>query len=70
MHHQAAASQQTKTLALRFQWTPAGFPAPFSVNTRRESGAGTRNVEIIETSMFEDLKIIAPNLGYLISSTI
>lgn len=61
---------QTATLGLRFNWRPAGFPADFAVERRVDSGAGTRKVEIVEAGHFQDEKIVAPDLGYLIASTV
>jgi len=69
-HIEPATGVNTRTLGLRFQWRPAGFAAPFVVGTKRESGPGTANIEIIETGHFQDEKIIAADLGYLIASTI
>lgn len=69
-HIEPAVSLQTMTLGLRFQWTPEGFPAPFSVGRKREEGAGSRWVEIVESQYFQDEKIIATDLGYLIANTL
>ena len=69
-HVEPAVGQQTRTLGLRFNWRPEGFPAPLAVASRREAGAGTRYVEIEEVSMFQDEKIIAKELGYLIADTL
>lgn len=69
-HIQPAAGLETRTLGLRFKWQPAGFPSTMAVITKRDEGAGSRWVEIVETHMFQDEKIIATDLGYLIDDTI
>jgi len=66
----AATGLQTATLGLRFSWRPAGFPAAFAVERAVESGAGTRKVEVIEAGHHQDERIVAANLGYLISATL
>ncbi len=65
-----ATGLETMTFGLRFQWRPDGFPAPFVAGTAQEAGPGKRNVEIIEAGHFQAEKVIAPDLGYLIGSTI
>lgn len=69
-HVMPGTSLQTQTLGLRFNWRPAGFAADFSVERRVVSGAGTQKVEIVEAGHFQDEKIVAPDLGYLISTTV
>tara|TARA_Y100000310_G_scaffold171492_2_gene171689 strand:+ start:3146 stop:4132 length:987 start_codon:yes stop_codon:yes gene_type:complete len=65
-HIGPATGLQTKSLALRFQWRPAGFPADFQVERMTVNGAGTEKVEVIEAGHFQDEKVIASELGYLI----
>ena len=69
-HMGPATGMQSRTLAARFNWRPSGFPAAFVVERRTVNGAGTRRVEVVEAGYFQDEKIIAPDLGYLISGTI
>lgn len=69
-HIEPANGLQTRTLGLRFQWTPDGFPSAFAAGTQRFAGPGTRQVEVVEVGHFQAEKIVAPNLGYLIGSTI
>lgn len=69
-HIEPAAGLQTRTLGLRFKWRPDNFPADMGVVTKREEGAGTRWVEIIEAHRFQDEKVIASELGYLIETTL
>lgn len=61
---------QSKTLGGRFRWRPPSFPAPMAAHTQRFSGAGTRNVEVVQADYFQDEKIIARDLGYLIGNTL
>lgn len=65
-HIAPATGKQTKSLGLRFQWRPAGFPADFQVERMTINGAGTEKVEVVEAGHFQDEKVIAPELGYLI----
>lgn len=65
-----AVGMNTMTLGLRFQWMPDGFGTPFVAGSRREAGPGTRNIEIIEAGHFQDERVIASDLGYLIASTV
>lgn len=69
-HTGPATGLASRTLGLRFVWRPSGYPAPFSVSRRVESGAGTKWIEIIEAQQWQDEKIIASELGYLIASTL
>lgn len=69
-HTQPAVGMQTMTLGLRFEWTPPEFGTSMQVKRAVESGAGKRNVEIVEVGHFQDARIVAPELGYLISSTL
>lgn len=69
-HIEPAVSLQTRTLGLRFKWRPEGFPADMGVVTQREEGAGKRWVEVVESHRFQDEKIVATNLGYLIATVL
>ena len=69
-HVEPGVSLQTRTLGLRFKWRPAGFPTDMAANTRREEGAGTKYVEIVEAHRFQDEKLVATALGYLIGTTL
>lgn len=61
---------QTRTLGLRFQWTPTGLPGPFAVERQTFAGAGQRKVEVVEAGHWQDEKVVAANLGYLIYNTL
>ncbi len=69
-HIEPGTGLQTRTLGLRFQWRPAGFPGPMQVERQVEKGAGSRKVEIIEAGHFQDEKIVASELGYAITGTL
>ena len=69
-HVEAQTGMQTRTLGLRYQWQPQGLPGPFAVERNTFSGAGTRKVEVIETGHWQDERVIARDLGYLIGTTL
>lgn len=64
------AGLKTATLGLSMRWTPDGFPAPMQVTRQAFSGAGTRNVEVLEAGYFQDEKIVAKQFGYGITGTL
>lgn len=64
------AGLQTATLGLGMQWRPDGFPAPMAVQRSRFDGAGEEHVEVLEAMYWQDEKIVASDLGYLIGSTL
>lgn len=61
---------QTQTLGLRYQWRNPIFPANFAVKRATYSQAGQENVEIVEAGHFQDEKIVAGDLAYLIADTL
>ena len=67
-HIESPNGLETQTLGLRFTWAPTGFPAAMAVQTARESGPGKKNIEIVEAQMFQDERVIATDLGYLIDT--
>lgn len=64
------AGIKTATLGLSYRWTPEGYPAPFSVTRQSFSGAGTKNIEVLEAGYFQDEKIVARDFGYVLSGTL
>lgn len=48
-----------------FQWTPPGLPGPMAVD--RYSERRTK-AEVVEVSHYQDEKVVAPGLGYLITN--
>lgn len=69
-HVGMATGLQSQTFALRFGWQPSNFPAPFAVQTNRENAAGQRHVEVLEAGYFQDEKIVATDLAYVIETTL
>jgi hypothetical protein len=61
---------QSVTFGGRFRWQPPIFPADFGVTTTVYNGAGTKHIEMIEAGYFQDEKVIAKALSYLIKDTI
>ncbi|MBI4185309.1 MAG: hypothetical protein HY521_15055 [Proteobacteria bacterium] len=63
-------SAQTATLGLRYRWQPEIFPADLAVQRNVEARAGERKVEVVEAGYYQDERIVAPELGYLIAGTL
>ena len=61
---------QTQTFGLRFRWRNPIYPGEFGVQTKVENGAGERKVEVLEAGYFQDEKIVATDLAYLIGTTL
>jgi hypothetical protein len=55
---------ETATLGLQIRWTPEGIPAPFQVFRYDDPDPG-KKVEVVEVGYYQDEKIVAKNLGYL-----
>ena len=68
-HVEPGLSLKTKTLGLSMRWTPAGIPRPFQVTRYQDADPG-KKVEWVEAGYYQDEKIIAPELGYVIASTL
>jgi len=62
-------SLQTATFGLAFQWTPEGLPGPMAVERYEGADPGAK-VEVIAAGYWQQEKIIAPNLAYLINATL
>jgi hypothetical protein len=60
----SATGMKTATLGLQFRWTPEGIPAPFAVFRYDDPDPG-KKVETVEVSYYQDEKVVAKNLGYL-----
>ena len=65
----AAPSLQTVTFGLGFRWTPPELPAPMVTRVYDDPDPG-KKVEIVEVGYYQAEKIIAPQLGYLVGSTL
>lgn len=62
---------ETATFGLTFVWNnPELGNRPMAVMRNREVGAGKRQVEIVETHMYRDQKVVAADLSYGILSTL
>ena len=62
-------SLKTKTLGLGIRWSPAGIQRPFQVSRYNDPDPG-KKVEWVESGYYQDEKIVAPQLAYLISNTL
>lgn len=60
---------QTATFGLAMRWEPEGIPGPMQAYRYDDPDPG-RKVEIVEVGYYEDEKIVAKNLAYLIGSTL
>lgn len=69
-HIEPAAGLKTRTLGLRFNWQPAGFPGAMQIERSVQAGAGSRKVEIVEAGHFQAEKVVAADLGYIITGTL
>lgn len=65
----AAVGLETVTFGLAFRWQPEDFPAPMQAVRYDHPDPGKR-VEIVEAGYFQDERIIAKDLSYLIKTTI
>jgi hypothetical protein len=63
-----ALSMMTATYGLSFRWTAPELGVPMAITTNVEDGAGSRKVEILEGGYFQDEKVVASALGYLINT--
>lgn len=62
------ATMQTQAYGLGFRWKPEGASTDFQVERQVFSGAGTKKVETVEASYFQDEKVLSSNLGYYINT--
>lgn len=63
-----APSLMTATYGLSFRWTDPALGAPMAVTSALEDAAGQRHIEILEGGYYQDEKVIASALGYLINT--
>lgn len=68
-HVQAGLSAKTMTYGGALRWTPAGMPGPMQSFVYPDADIGTHK-EWTECGYYQDEKIIAQQLSYLISSTL
>lgn len=60
---------KSKTFGVGMRWTPAGIAAPLSITRYNDPDPG-KKVEWTESGHYTDDKIVAVDLGYLISTTL
>ncbi len=68
-HVEPGTSLQTRTFGLRMSWRDPIYPSNLGVQRAIQADAGQRKVEIIEAGHFMAEKVVASQLGYLISDT-
>jgi hypothetical protein len=64
-----APSLRTATFGLGFRWTPDGIPAPMQTRVYDDPDPG-KKVEVVEVGYYQDEKVVAPQLAYLIGDTL
>lgn len=64
-----ATGLMTATFGLMIRWIPDGIPAPFAVFRYDDPDPG-KKVEVVEASYYQDEKIVAKNLGFLLANTL
>lgn len=69
-HVGANTGLQSMVPMVRFSWRNPIFPANFGVQTQMFDGAGERKVEVLEAGHFQDEKVVARDLMYLIKDTL
>jgi len=65
----ATPDLQTMTFGVCMRWTPEGFPASMAVE-RYDDADRSKRVEWTEAQYFQDEKIVAKDLSYLINNTL
>lgn len=68
-HIRPAVGLQTMTFGIGMRWAPEGFPAPFVVE-RYDHHDKSKKAEVVEAQYFQDEKIVAQDLSYLIAGTL
>ena len=64
-----ASGLKAKTLGVGMRWTPAGIAAPLSISRYLDPDPGVA-AEWVQAGHYTDDKIVAVDLGYLISTTL
>lgn len=65
----ANAGMRTATFGLAFRWLNPELPAPWAVRVYNDPDPGKR-VEVVEACYYQDEKIVAPQLAYLVNATL
>jgi hypothetical protein len=66
---EAGMGMDTQTFGAGFRWTPDGVPAPMQASVYMDPDPGKKS-EIVEVGYYQDEKIIARDLAYLVGSTL
>lgn len=66
---QPGIAPQTITFGLGFRWTPEGFPGPMAVERYNDPDPGKKS-EIVQAAYYQDEKVVAKDLAYLIKDTL
>jgi hypothetical protein len=66
---QPGMSLQTATFGLGMRWTPPELPAPMQARVYNDPDPG-KKVEIVEVGYYQDEKIVARDLSYVIKDTL
>jgi hypothetical protein len=61
---------RSQTFGGRFRWRNPIFPSDFNVQTAVYNRAGEEKVEVLEAGYFQDERIIARDLAYVIKDTL
>ena len=69
-HVGASTGLRSQTFGGRFRWRNPIFPSDFNVQTAIYNRAGEEKVEILEAGYFQDEKVIARDLAYVIKDTL
>jgi hypothetical protein len=64
---QGGTGLQTASLGLQIRWQPDGIPAPFQVFRYDDPDPG-KKTEVVEVGYYQDEKIVAKQLGYLLAA--
>lgn len=64
-----AITMETATFGLAYRWTPPGVPTAFQVERYPNPDPGAK-AEVIAAGYYQDERIVARDLAYLISSTL
>ena len=65
----AAPGMETATFGLGFRWTPEGIPAPMQARVYDDPDPGVK-AEVVEVGYYQDEKIVAAQLAYLVGNTL
>jgi len=66
---QPGVSMETATFGLSYRWVPPGIPAPMQV-MRYDDPDPSKKAHVLEVGYYEDEKVVARELAYLIGNTL